>query len=293
MDTPSEPGDSAGANRILRVAVVAAGILMVIAISGVSLLWLFLKSRPTEPASEAANVVASERAPAPPVKTTAGVAQVEFSPRGFPLRDPKAKTNEIDLSEHYNFILHKNWHDVRGNDLAELPTGLQTLDGTEFDVRGLIQVARKSQVHPPSVTDIPVNQACQRIHFLHAAIGAKNTAKGSVIGKYVVHYVNGDKKEVPLMAKVNIGDWWVPSADDGLEVPVAWTGENAKSRLKGLQVRLLKFTWENPLPKERISMMDVWSEFPVRRLFLRPSRWSDVVWGLIAPRWVAKKVSAR
>ena len=131
MDTPSEPEDSAGSHRLLRMAVIAAGIVMLVTIAGVGALWLFLKLRSGGPAAEATHVVASRPAPA--------VARW-----GYPLRDPNAKKNEIDLSEHYNFLLHNNWHGGQGNNLAELPTGLQMLDGTEFDVRGLIQVARQS-----------------------------------------------------------------------------------------------------------------------------------------------------
>src|ERR1039458_8961987 len=65
----------------------------------------------------------------------------------LPLRDPKARPELIDLSAHYNAALTDSWHPASnmagetGNDLAELPRGVQKLDGIEFDLRGLIQVS--------------------------------------------------------------------------------------------------------------------------------------------------------
>jgi hypothetical protein len=253
MDTGRIPPESSRANSPLQNWLIAAGVLGVVNAAGLFLLWHFTEPKPAPRATLA-------RAPA--IAKINEAAALPAAPRSkFPDRDPNAKPNEIDLSQHYNFVLHKNWHDVRGNDLAELPTGLQPFAGTEFDVRGVIQVAIRSEVHPPKVTGIPVGQACQRIHFLHAAIGAADTRKGKVIGRYLIYYANGETKEVPLIAKVNIGDWWAPVPDDELEVPVAWTGQNAKSRPKEKQVRLLKYTWENPMPQEQIMTIDMLAEY--------------------------------
>ncbi len=181
------------------------------------------------------------------------------TPRILP-RTPDAKPNEIDLSTHYNFPLNKNWSDVRGNDLAELPTGLQTFAGTEFDVRGLIQVAKRSQKHPPSVTEIPVGKTCTRLHFLHSAIGADNSKPGTKIGRYVVNYANGEQQEIPLQVGFALGDWWESANGDSQQVVIAWEGQNAKSRAKGKKIRLYKYSWENPLPSAVIASIDFHAE---------------------------------
>lgn len=174
----------------------------------------------------------------------------------FPPRDPKAGTNLVDLTDHYNFVLSNNWSDVRGNDLASLPTGLQTFLNTEFDVRGLIQVALRSRKHPPSVANIPIQQSCRRIHFLHSAIGADNAPHRTWIGSYTVHYANGEQREIPLTVGVELGDWWEQPKTDENKLSVAWIGDNAKSRPKGKTIRLFKFTWHNPLPSVPVTTLD-------------------------------------
>ncbi|MBI2947187.1 MAG: protein kinase, partial [Verrucomicrobia bacterium] len=58
-------------------------------------------------------------------------------------RDPQATPELIDLSLHYNAALDEDWHGMmwKGNNLATLPKGRQTLGGVEFDIRGIIQLA--------------------------------------------------------------------------------------------------------------------------------------------------------
>jgi hypothetical protein len=74
----------------------------------------------------------------------------EPEPLKIPPRDPKARPELIDLSAHYNAALTDSWHPASnmagetGNDLAELPGGVQKLDGIEFDLRGLIHKATQA-----------------------------------------------------------------------------------------------------------------------------------------------------
>ena len=59
--------------------------------------------------------------------------------------------------------------------MGTLAHGIQTLDGVEFDVRGLIQVgsvSRAGKQYPKQVSNIAVGLVCQRLLFLHAAINA-------------------------------------------------------------------------------------------------------------------------
>jgi WD40 repeat protein/Flp pilus assembly protein TadD len=172
---------------------------------------------------------------------------------GIPPREAGARPNLIDLSPFYNWGLKGNWHnDQEDNDLAELPTGVQTLAETQFDVRGLIQL-RNGAV----LTGIPVAGTWRRIHFLHGAIGAPNLTN-TVIGKYVFHYADGTTQERPIVVGSDVLDWWKrpPSLASAEGLTVAWTGENGKSRAQGKTIRLYKTTWENPSPDAALTTID-------------------------------------
>jgi hypothetical protein len=174
----------------------------------------------------------------------------------IPARDPSTPSNLVDLTQYYNAALSDNWHDPlnRENHLGELPTGMQILAGTPFDVRGLIQIMNPStKRYPPRVDGMAVGQTCQRLHFLHAAIYAAFISKGQEIGRYIVRYANGDQREIPIVSGRDVVDWYEQS--EGACV-VAWIGENPKSRKSKTKVRLFKSTWVNPLPEEKILTID-------------------------------------
>jgi hypothetical protein len=84
-------------------------------------------------------------------------------PLRIPARDPQASRRLIDLTPHYNASLGENWMNPRDarDHLAELPAGIQQLAGSEFDVRGLIQVEQECRKHPPKVTGIAIGQRCR------------------------------------------------------------------------------------------------------------------------------------
>lgn len=177
----------------------------------------------------------------------------------IPPREPDASDGLIDLSAHYNATLSDNWHDpgARGNNLEQLPTGLQTMAGTQFDVRGLIQLCHDcSRGYPSRVDVIPVNQTCQELHFLHAAGNALYTAGDPEIGRYIVHYADGDRREIPIRIGQEVADWWASEKDR--PYVIAWVGENPETRRrgKGDRIRLYKTSWPNPLPNVPIAAID-------------------------------------
>jgi beta-galactosidase len=163
--------------------------------------------------------------------------------------------------------LTESWHDGEGrNDLSELTPGLRKLGGVVFDVRGLIQVggaARDGAGYAKAVRGIRVNQACSRLHFLHAAIfvhetysGHDETGIGDELGSYRVHYADGRKIEIPIVLGKDVLDWFSKSGEDLSGVVVAWTGQNEKSRQANQQIRLFKTTWVNPFPSVPVNGID-------------------------------------
>jgi tetratricopeptide (TPR) repeat protein len=193
--------------------------------------------------------------------------------KGIPDRDPKTPGNLLDLSAHYNSALHRNWHgDVTHNNLEALPTGVQALAGTAFDVRGLIALGgtdRPSVPLPLRVSGIPVGRRVRKLHFLHNASGGRPPA-GTVVGRYVLHYRDGRSAERPLVLGRDILDWW-QQADllnsDG-HATVAWQGNNRKTTGTSSRIQLVKFTWDNPRPNAEVTTLDMLSAGAMAQPFL-------------------------
>ncbi|NOS71586.1 MAG: hypothetical protein HOP33_16880 [Verrucomicrobia bacterium] len=193
----------------------------------------------------------------------------------IPRREARDLPNLIDLSAFYNAGFKGNWHGDRAdNDLSELPVGIQAMAGTQFDVRGLIQLCgdrpATSRV-PEQIAGVPTLRKCGRVHFLHGVIRGYNPTN-TVIGKYVFHYADGTSQERPLVLGKDVLDWWTlppeSTANDGLIV--AWIGQNGKSRDQGGTgtIQLYKTIWENPSPQVELTGIDFISAKEISAPFL-------------------------
>jgi len=184
----------------------------------------------------------------------------------IPPRDPRAATSQIDLTGHYNLTLTNSSlasGRQRENSLSEVPQGLVRLAGIDFDVRGVIRLSGGSPLlrkYPRRVGNVPAGCICRQIHFLHATAGSE--PEGTRIGSFVMHFANGQIREMPIVYGGNVRDFWVWSkeapAPPGLIQ--AWTGHNAEASAKGTTVRLFKATWKNPLPEMPIESIDFESD---------------------------------
>jgi hypothetical protein len=177
-------------------------------------------------------------------------------------RDPGIRVNPnlIDLSSFYNATLTAPWHEPRSvmNDLSELPHGIRTFAGVQFDVRGLIQLDPfpERERYPDEVRNIPVHRICRRLHFLHAAINGGYAPDGAKIGSYIIHYASGPQSELPIIMGQSLADWWTQPNEQGKTFTIAWEGQNAESRRQGKTIRLFKSTWENLAPSDTVSTID-------------------------------------
>lgn len=181
-------------------------------------------------------------------------------------RDPQAPSSLIDLTDYYNAGLNEGWHRV-GNtasgesDLSWLPKGLQSFAGTDFDVRGIVQLAGKSLMnprYPQSIKGIRVNRKCTYLNFLHAT--GWNVPEGTRIGHYRVVYAGGDEREIPITYGLDVRDWYMPSGaapgPDPKNSVTAWMGKSPATQAQGVSLRLFKTAWENPLASTRIETLD-------------------------------------
>ena len=186
---------------------------------------------------------------------------------------------QIDLTPFFNARLDMTWSEFvqRGNDLCELPRGLQRLHGVEYDVRGIVQIAgagvrAKEWPHfPGEIPGIPVQRTCQRLHFLHASV----TARPSVdtrIATYRIHYADRTVAEMPVRYGWELCDWWtqLPETVESPTAWIAWTGRNSAIReaTRNDDVHLYAATWTNPRPSEPIATIDLVSAMSPAAAFI-------------------------
>lgn len=198
----------------------------------------------------------------------------------IPVRDPKAAPGMIDLTDYYNEALAPFPEDNRERlNLSEMPTGIQKLAGTEFDVRGIIKVyqgheAGKSWRWPQHVSGIKINRCSQMLHFLQAAdrIVINNLSEnmdGVRLGTYVIHYIDGQQREVPIVYGEDLRDCLLSvNAQEASKAKVAWKGSSSVARNYESYLRLYKRTWENPMPEIEIKSIDFLSVPALAQPFL-------------------------
>ncbi len=183
--------------------------------------------------------------------------KVRLTALTFAPRPTEAKPGMIDLTRHYNAHLDEAWHDqgIGANHLGSLPTGIQTFAGTQFDVRGVVQLAglelNKKADYPESVGPISVGRKCRKLHFLHAA--GWTLKDDTEIERCTFLYANGARVELPILYGQDLRDW-TPSSDPVEKADAAvtaWTGRNDRAA-----IRLFKRTWDNPFPDVAIESIE-------------------------------------
>lgn len=192
-----------------------------------------------------------------------------------PDRDPAAPPELIDLSAFYNASLTLPWHPgPRGNHLASLPRGIQTLAGIRFDVRGLVQVMSSplpgNLSYPRQVNGIRIGLMAQRLRFLHATMSGR-PPDGARVAHYRVRYANGRTEELPVLYGIHARDWHEhPDAPvEARAATIAWTGANPVNAVAGTRrIRLFQWTWDNPMPDVELASIDVVAEDAAAHLFV-------------------------
>jgi len=164
-------------------------------------------------------------------------------------------------------LLTEQWHpDAQGipagaNHLGSLARGIQKLAGTDFDVRGVIQLTgtqaeAAGAAFPAAQTGIKLGRKCKRLHFLQAA--GWQSEDGKVIGRYVLHYAGGEKASLDVVYGADTLDWWKGAAETKTpqSATVAWTGTNPATEALGTSLRLFKRAYDNPKPDLTIETLD-------------------------------------
>jgi eukaryotic-like serine/threonine-protein kinase len=171
-----------------------------------------------------------------------------------PARDPAASRQLVDLSAHYNARLDQGWFHQRWT-LAKLQTGVQSLGGVNFDVRGAVQLS-PGYVRPPAsgfpteVKGIEIRQRLTRIHFLHGCID--RVAPGTAVARYVVHYGHGERVEIPVVYGQEVRDtvFNPDSPTEAANASIVWRGTSDTTPNSRVSLRLFHFVWTNPRTTE-------------------------------------------
>lgn len=166
----------------------------------------------------------------------------------------------LDLTEHFNAELVQ--HDVENaNDFSELPSGLQPMLGTTFDIKGVIQLGGQTEKasaskYPERVSGIKVGARCRRVQFLLGTRVAEQP--GVSVAKVVIRYADGQTQEAPVVYGKNVLDWWIdPRQPLRRGGAVAWVGSNAAARKKGSSVQLFKLAVDNSRPEAVVESLEL------------------------------------
>jgi WD40 repeat protein/serine/threonine protein kinase len=195
---------------------------------------------------------------------------VAVEPRGktrpfhpIPARDPAAAANQIDLAQVCNVALDEAFLPVSSlddldQDWSALPAGLRTLGGVLFDVRGVIQLGRQDPDWStfPVQAQIPVGRRFRQFHVFQSAI--RGELDGAVIGRYRLHYADGDSAELEIRYGRDLRDWRAraDAGSLGEHAVVAWSGPPWARAPAGETVRLFRSTYVNPRPDVEVLQID-------------------------------------
>jgi hypothetical protein len=159
----------------------------------------------------------------------------------IPARSPQCSPRELDLSPFYNQLLSPIGRMDPGTHLGELPVAVHTLDGTTFDLRGIVQISGTSPHHeifPEAVSQIPVGQYCRKLHALQATEYEAND--GTTVGRFVLLYRDGETRELPIVYGEDLRNWWTIHGEptNTPNAHIVWRGNCPRAREAGRSLRL-------------------------------------------------------
>jgi len=197
----------------------------------------------------------------------------EAASRGIPLRQPQTPANLLDLTPFYVASLSQGWHGQTQNTLAELlPAGRMKLDGTLFDVRGIVQLGMgggASARFPREVRGIPAAQTAGRIHVLHSAAWENRRTQdplpdGHSVAQYVLNYEDGTQHVIDVQIGQHLRDWHFDPEDpqqvaENQRLGAAWVGGNpwGDQNRPPSAIVVFRTTWVNPYPDKTIQSIDL------------------------------------
>ncbi len=181
----------------------------------------------------------------------------------------------VDISRHVNRSLvdegkMENARTFLGgigagdNDLAELPTGVQTLGDIPFKILDpkehryscmITKTSARPWLGPLEFMSIPVRSKVEKIHWLYGASWAPG---GLPLGYINYNYADGTKDQVNLICEQNIANWWgYASTIKDEKLRRVWSGNTPASKRNFTSVGLYTYPWTNPHPEKELESIDI------------------------------------
>ncbi|MDB6057041.1 MAG: polymerase, sigma-24 subunit, subfamily [Verrucomicrobiales bacterium] len=191
--------------------------------------------------------------------------------------DETTNATKISLSAYVNAKLTQaplGWKGDDADNLAELESGTHIYGGVPFDVSGAVYLTGGWLKHykkdfPVRVPGILVGRSCSRIHLFHGASYLGRNDYGKVVAQIILNYSDGSTEQLPIVAGLNVWDWWATLFKTGVQQPndkagtatatePAWTGSNpyVKKWMPDQSLVLYRSTFENPKPNVKLSSID-------------------------------------
>src|SRR5262249_21668736 len=128
-----------------------------------------------------------------------------FIPEHAPT-DGARRQRFLDLRPYANMKLTEDLG-RRGNNLASLPTGEQTLAGVRFHIgEGLTLLKGSGLPRPEKVEGIKVGATFSRLYTLHATHWAPGA--DALTGFYRARYVDSSQQTIPIVYGKDVSNWW-------------------------------------------------------------------------------------
>ncbi len=195
---------------------------------------------------------------------------------GIPKRSAKATARQVDLGNYYNqslfdYVYRTQDAESSGDRLwKELPVGLVTLNGVDFDLRGVVRLtggdkqADQFFSKPPRrVEKIAINQKATWIHVLHNCSFVYAIPHGNPIGRYLLHFEDGTEATLPILYGRHLVTWIANPHATPTHAVFAWK-EGDFNDVK----TVVHCTWENPQPDKVIKAITFESAVSVSSPFL-------------------------
>ncbi len=193
--------------------------------------------------------------------------QIEYSVR---LVDKKqfsgmnTRFTPIDLSPYANrgFRDEKagdktgGWSDQGENDMREYSTfGNVEYLGVPFTItdpsrnngKGVVGVQGQSDPELKNSVEIPVNDYCGGVYFLHSAPYGK---PGQLCGRYRFVYTDGSSAYLDIIRDTHVNNFWGQLNTDYCRA--VWVGENPTSKQNNSKINLSMFALNNPHSDKRV-----------------------------------------
>jgi WD40 repeat protein len=189
-------------------------------------------------------------------------APLPTRPQIFPARNQRTPPELIDLSPHYNFAITNRLPGQKAPfGLELLPQGIQSFNGVEFDVRGIVLLSSSTLEALPKASyrtqaRITINRKCQRLHFLHSCWDTPvKVHEGTRVGTYKIHYANDEVWDVPIVYGKDLRTLpFTSQLNDTPNADVAWTSLGLTT---GGNARLYHKRLENLRPSVEIESIEL------------------------------------